>query len=98
MIRVSAGQSLLDICLQELGDAEALFELAAANGLAITDPLTPGQLLILPAGAVVNSELVAYYRARNLRLNTANLPPLPEPEPESLVDWDETDFDNDDWF
>lgn len=48
MITTYEGQTLLDIVLQELGDADLAFELAEANGLNVSDVLAPGTQLLLP--------------------------------------------------
>ena len=74
MILVSSGQSLLDICLQELGSVAAAFDLADANNLAITDHLTPGQQLTLPASVLSQPEIVAYFAGRMQRINTGGTP------------------------
>lgn len=47
-VSVAPGQSLYDIAVQHAGSAEAVFGIAAANGLAVTDALTPGQVLQVP--------------------------------------------------
>lgn len=67
-IVVSEGQSLLDVCLQEAGTLDALFILAAANNLAITDTLAPGQILSL--GGLAPNEVARYFGARGVRINT----------------------------
>ena len=75
---ITAGQSLLDVALQEYGSVDALFALADANGLAVTDPLTAGQELVLvpvPVGYYVG--LGDYFRRRKQRLNTGDVPPAP---------------------
>ncbi|GGG33444.1 hypothetical protein [Hymenobacter glacieicola] len=68
------GQSLLDVCLQTLGDMGALYDLADANDMAITDPLTPGQAVVVPASVSGRPEVVAFFSARGYRVNTANQP------------------------
>ena len=45
---VKSGQTLLDIALQEKGSLEAVEEMAALNGLSVTDELTAGMVLELP--------------------------------------------------
>lgn len=67
---ITAGQSLLDVALQELGSVEALFDLADANGLAITDELTPGQVLEVPTSLATQPSLVSYFQGRGQRINT----------------------------
>jgi hypothetical protein len=66
---VSTGQSLVDVCMQELGTVAALFDLADANGLAITDVLRPGQLLTVPASLLSAPDVVRYYAGQQLRVN-----------------------------
>jgi hypothetical protein len=74
---ISAGQSLVDVAIQEYGSLEALFDLADANDLAITDVLTPGRVLVVPNSAATVPALVDYFRQRGLRVNTgAPVPPL----------------------
>ena len=84
---ITAGQSLVDVCLQELGSVAALFELAAANGLTITDALTPGQVLVVPASLNARPEVAAYFAGRGQRLNTGNGTTIvPDPHPAGIFD------------
>lgn len=53
---VVSGQSLLDIAVQAAGSVEAAFEIAAANGLSVTDELTAGMSLAIPT---VHNQAVA---------------------------------------
>ncbi len=46
---VKGGQTLLDIALQEKGSIDAIEAIAALNGLSVTDELTTGTALSLPA-------------------------------------------------
>lgn len=52
MITVQPRQTLLDIAMQYLGDATRVVELANLNGIGITDTLTTGQQLQIPAPAI----------------------------------------------
>jgi hypothetical protein len=75
--KVSEGQSLLDVAIQEYGTVEALFDLADANGIAITDVIAPGRVLVVPSSAAAVPALADYFRARQRRINTgAPVPPL----------------------
>lgn len=56
---VQAGQTLLDIAIQEYGTIEAAFMLAKANNLSITDTLQAGQSVDIPE-KVYDSELADY--------------------------------------
>lgn len=63
-ISVKDNQSIIDMAIQHCGSAEAAFDLAALNGLSITDKLVPGQTLILPD--VVNRNIVEYYAGKGI--------------------------------
>lgn len=56
---VQAGQTLLDIAIQEYGTIEAASMLAKTNDISITDTLQAGQILEMPE-KVYNSELADY--------------------------------------
>ena len=45
---VKSGQTLMDIALQEKGSIEAIEEIAALNGLTVTEELRAGMVLELP--------------------------------------------------
>ncbi|TGE23561.1 hypothetical protein [Hymenobacter metallicola] len=100
MIQISDGQSLLDICLQELGTVAVLHELALANRLAITEPLRAGQLLVVPASIAARPDVAAYFAARQQRINTSLGSELEEAEPDPvdrLLDFDIRDFSKNDF-
>lgn len=59
MITVSQRQSLLDLALQYGGSMEAAMEIAAANGVSITDDLNDGQQLAMPVPQ--NKDVTNYY-------------------------------------
>ena len=67
-VTVLNNQSLWDIAIQEYGTVEAVFELARANGIGVTDLLTAGQELVLPEidSSVEKPEVVEYYRRNGL--------------------------------
>lgn len=92
-VTITTGQSLLDVAVWMLGGPAALFALADANGLAITDPVTPGQVLVVPDGYVVDQDVVNYYASRALVINTTNLDRPADPLVDEGEDWLETDFD-----
>ncbi len=54
-------QSLLDMAIQCLGSVEAVFVLAASNGLGITDYLSDGQELSWEVADVVNTTVQGVY-------------------------------------
>lgn len=57
-IVVIQGQTLIDIAMQELGDASRLRELALLNNLNITSEITPGQTLLVPDYALDKKDTV----------------------------------------
>ena len=70
-ITVLHNQSLLDLALQHTGTIESVFELAEANALNITDDVVAGNTLVLPAEALINKDILAYYTAKHLQPATA---------------------------
>lgn len=86
---ITEGQSLLDVALQELGSVATLFELADAAGMGITDMLSAGQVLEVPAAAAARPEVAGYYQGRQYRVNTsAEAAPMPPP----IYDYNRTDY------
>ena len=59
------GQSLFDIATIHLGSSLGAYDLAALNGLSVTDKLTPGQELLLPP--VINKSIVDYYANKGIQ-------------------------------
>lgn len=64
-------QNLLDLALQEYGNVQAVFDLAMANGLDITDELTPGQEITLPESQYTDKDVLNFYKTRDIRPVTA---------------------------
>ena len=87
---VTAGQSLLDVALQELGSVASLFDLADASGLAITAPLVAGQVLPVPPSAAAVLAVMDYYQQRGHRVNTSA--PAAGPAPAEPGDFSPLDF------
>lgn len=69
-ITIIANQSLCDISLQEYGTMDALFSLAALNGMSITDDLTAGKALVLHPDRETN-DVNTFYRINQLLPATA---------------------------
>jgi len=65
-------QTLIDIAMQESGTAEALFQLALLNGVAITDNIVG---VSMEKGAILNSRIVAMFKINKPASDTAT--PLP---------------------
>ena len=69
-MKVLQGQSIFDIAIQELGSDEGAFDLAVLNGISVTDELTPGQELALPA--IVNKAIASYYANKGIKPATVD--------------------------
>lgn len=48
-VKILEGQTLFDIAVQELGDAERVMEIATFNDISITEDLLPGSFIQVPA-------------------------------------------------
>ncbi len=66
-------QTLLDLAIQECGSVAAAFELAVANGMSLTDDLTPGQNISIPE-TVENgdTQVLSYVQKNNVRPASAD--------------------------
>lgn len=71
-ITVFSGQNLFDIAIQEYGSVEALVKIANDNGLRADDDLTEGQQLIIDDAALVNQQIVNYFKNNGHDLNTGD--------------------------
>lgn len=58
---VQSGQTLVDICMQELGDATRLFELARLNGLLPGVALVVGSTVLVPEYESKKSAVIAKF-------------------------------------
>ncbi len=48
VVKILLGQTISDIAVQELGDAERSMEVAGLNGLSVTDDLSTMSTLLVP--------------------------------------------------
>lgn len=64
-VTVKNQQWLGDIALQESGSIEAIFLLAQANGLSITETLETGSIMAI-GGHIINREVVNYYNVNEI--------------------------------
>jgi hypothetical protein len=62
-ITVFVEQTLVDIAVQYLGNAEAAYELAQLNNLSVTAALVNGQELMLPE--VSNANVAQFFKQSN---------------------------------
>jgi hypothetical protein len=64
-IKVLNGQSIFDVAIQAAGSAEAAMEIAALNGISITDDLAAGT--VLKVSATLSKQIADYYRTNGIR-------------------------------
>ncbi len=69
MITVTSKQGLFDVALQHCGVMEAAYDIAMLNGVSLTDDLTNGQPLDIPAS--VDKGVREYYEAGGIKPATA---------------------------
>jgi hypothetical protein len=74
VITVIENQSLIDIAIQQDGSALCAFDWAAANGLSITDVLTPGQQLIEPLSDYRNVDVANYFGKKSQKIAASFIP------------------------
>lgn len=61
-VTVQSGQTLTDICVQELGDATRLNEVAIMNSLLASVELVPGQIIKVPEVSAEKLELLKLFK------------------------------------
>lgn len=66
---VQQGQSILDVALQQCGNIEAIFEMAALNSISVTDDLPAGNSLVMPEAK--DGKVVSYYSVNRVTPATA---------------------------
>lgn len=62
--KVRARQTTVDIAMQQCGQADSIFDVAAANNMGITDELIPGNKVNAPDPVIV--DVSAYFLRYNL--------------------------------
>jgi hypothetical protein len=70
-IVVISNQSLLDLAEQLLGNVDAAFDLALANGLSVTSELEAGQEIIIPESLLKNIDVANYFNGKNNQIATS---------------------------
>jgi hypothetical protein len=71
-MKVVYGQNIIDVAIQEYGKAEAIFELAQANGLSLSEIMDVGQSLGIDANNIQDLEIVQFFKERNFIVVTGN--------------------------
>lgn len=67
-MKLKDGQTLFDIALRECGATEAAWDIAVANGVAITD--IPANVDLVP---ISNIKIVEHYAINNITPATGNI-------------------------
>lgn len=70
-ITVLHNQSLLDVAIQHTGSVENCFAIAAANGLAVSDLLSAGSVLVIPGTLKNDNDILNYYTSKKIMPATA---------------------------
>lgn len=70
-ITILHNQSLFDIAIQHTADVTNAFLIAVANGICVTDYLSPGTGLIIPTNVVIDKDILNYYNAKGIQPATA---------------------------
>lgn len=65
-ITVNDGQTLLDIALLYYGSTQAVVELCIDNFLEVGATLSNGQKLLIDPDKVIDSQIVSYYKLKNI--------------------------------
>jgi len=60
-VKILFGQTIIDIAMQELGDASRIFEVADLNNISVTSDLVPGSLIAVPNPAPEKSNIVKLF-------------------------------------
>jgi hypothetical protein len=63
---ILAGQTLIDIAVQELGDASRAFEVARLNAMSVTDDLEVGAVVLIPDVDIDKRSLVQMFTSKFL--------------------------------
>lgn len=71
-VKVEYGQTLIDICVQELGDATRVFEVAELNNTNITADIDPGTMIIVPDFAPKKANIVKLFSNPSIKPASAN--------------------------
>ncbi len=67
IIKISEGQTLIDIAIQYLGDASRYVEIIELNNLTITEDIHAGDELIIPTVTNEKTAIVSLFRKKNIK-------------------------------
>ncbi|MDB0602646.1 hypothetical protein PL373_16210 [Tenacibaculum maritimum] len=69
--QIYENQSLFDIAIKLTGEASNAFWLAKQNGLILSDSLKAGDVIEIPLGIEINTEIKKYYDINKINIATA---------------------------
>lgn len=78
-VKVLYAQTVIDIAIQELGDAQRSFEIAKLNGISISDDLVAGGSILVPDFEADKKNLVQLFS------DDANKPASADADIEDLI-------------
>lgn len=64
-------QSFLDLAIQHTGSVFNAFAIATANGMSVSETVTPGTEIVLPENLQADNDILNYYQAKNIKPATA---------------------------
>ncbi|WEK18175.1 MAG: hypothetical protein P0Y49_15395 [Candidatus Pedobacter colombiensis] len=68
-VTVIVGQNIMDIAMQEYGDADAIVELCDMNNLELDDDVYAGQVLLL-RDLTESDEVARYYKSKSMMVSS----------------------------
>jgi hypothetical protein len=87
-MKVEYGQNIFDVCLQEFGDLELIFEeLIIPNGLTLNSDLEADLELNLNTVGKGNQEIKDFIKINGLSLNNTSIPGIDVVEPQLAIQW-----------
>ncbi|MEE6129067.1 hypothetical protein V2E39_16830 [Chryseobacterium arthrosphaerae] len=81
IITALENQTILDILIQHTGMIENSFAIAQANGVSISDILTPGRDIIISDQLNIDEDVYSYFDAKGIQPATAITENLIEVKP-----------------
>ena len=70
-ITVLNNQSFLDIAIQHTGTVINAFEIAAANGMSVSESLISGSELIIPETIAIDTDIRDYFKSKGIKPATS---------------------------
>ena len=71
-IIVLSNQSFMDIALQHTGSVYNAFEIAVANGMAVSESPVSGSSITIPDDIAKNDDVLSYFKSNGIRPATGS--------------------------